>query len=140
MTTLITIIHIVVCIALIVIVLFQTGKGADIGATFGGGSSQTLFGSSGGATFMTKLTTVAAVVFMLTSLGLAYKYSHRAGESVVMKSDVPAPEAMPEALPDGAPQAGENAAADRSPEAAADQPAPTDKASPREDAPPPDSQ
>jgi len=71
------IIHVILAIALILVVLLQTGRGSDIGAAFGGGSSQTLFGSSGSSGFMTKLTTIAAVVFMLTSLVLAYSYSHR---------------------------------------------------------------
>ena len=64
MSILIIALHIVVSIALILIVLLQTGKGADMGAAFGGGSSQTLFGSTGASTFLTKLTTVAAVLFM----------------------------------------------------------------------------
>jgi preprotein translocase subunit SecG len=65
------------------VVLFQTGKGADMGAAFGGGSSQTLFGSSGAATFLSKLTTVAAIVFMITSLALAYLSSNRTSSSIV---------------------------------------------------------
>jgi len=77
MVTAIAVIHIVICIGLILIVLLQTGRGSEIGAAFGGGSSQTLFGSSGSSKFMTKLTTIAVVVFMLTSLILAYFYSHR---------------------------------------------------------------
>lgn len=77
------VVHIFVCVALIMIVLLQTGKGADMGAAFGGGSSQTLFGSSGASTFLTKATTIAAVVFMLTSLTLAYKSSHRSSESII---------------------------------------------------------
>ncbi|MBW1777673.1 MAG: preprotein translocase subunit SecG, partial [Deltaproteobacteria bacterium] len=68
MTTLIIILHVFVCVALILIVLLQTGKGADMGAVFGGGSSQTLFGSTGASTFLSKATTIAAVIFMLTSL------------------------------------------------------------------------
>jgi len=67
----ILIIHVFVCIALILIVLLQSGKGAAMGAAFGG-SSQTLFGSPGAAGFLTKITTVAAVVFMITSLLLAF--------------------------------------------------------------------
>lgn len=67
---LLTILHVSVCLFLIVIVLLQHGKGADIGATFGG-SSQTVFGSRGAATFLSKTTVAAAVIFMLTSLGLA---------------------------------------------------------------------
>jgi preprotein translocase subunit SecG len=69
------------------IVLLQTGKGADMGATFGGGSSQTLFGSTGAATFLTKSTTFVAVAFMVTSLVLAYISSNgQKHESVVTKS------------------------------------------------------
>ncbi len=69
MATLLIIIHIVACLFLISVVLLQSGKGAEIGAAFGG-SSQTLFGSRGAATFLNKLTTAAAIVFMLTSLTL----------------------------------------------------------------------
>lgn len=68
---LIKILHIAVAVFLILVVLLQTGKGAEMGAAFGG-SSQTLFGGGGPAGFMAKLTTAAAVAFMLTSLGLAY--------------------------------------------------------------------
>ena len=64
-------VHVSVCIALIMIVLLQRGKGADMGAAFGG-SSQTLFGSPGAAGFLTKITTMAAIVFMVTSLVLAF--------------------------------------------------------------------
>jgi preprotein translocase subunit SecG len=77
MLTAIAIIHVVVSIALILIVLLQTGRGSEIGAAFGSGSSQTLFGSSGSTGFMTKLTTIAVAIFMITSLLLAYSYSHR---------------------------------------------------------------
>jgi preprotein translocase subunit SecG len=64
-------IHVVACLFLIVVVLLQTGKGADMGAVFGGGS-QTLFGSSGAGNFLTKLTTGTAIAFMLTSLILTW--------------------------------------------------------------------
>lgn len=77
MLTVIAIIHVIVSIALILIVLLQTGRGSEIGAAFGSGSSQTLFGSSGSTGFMTKLTTIAVAIFMVTSLLLAYFYSHR---------------------------------------------------------------
>ena len=82
----ISIVHILVCLFLILIVLLQTGKGADIGAAFGGGSSQTLFGSAGPGGFLTKITTGVAVVFMITSIGLAYMYSHRTGTSAVREA------------------------------------------------------
>jgi len=89
MSILLIVIHVVVCIALIMIVLLQTGKGADMGAAFGGGSSQTLFGSTGASTFLSKATTVAAIVFMLTSLTLAYMSGDKVSQSVV--TDVQAP-------------------------------------------------
>lgn len=72
LTVFVLVVHVVVCIALILIILLQTGKGADIGAAFGGGSSQTVFGSGGGATFLSKVTIGAAVIFMLTSIVLSY--------------------------------------------------------------------
>ena len=80
----ITIIHILVCFALVLIVLLQAGKGAEMGAAFGG-ASQTLFGSAGAMGFLSKLTTVAAVVFMITSLLLTYSSTRRA--STVIKGE-----------------------------------------------------
>jgi len=85
MLILILIIHVFVCFFLISIVLLQSGKGAELGAAFGG-SSQTLFGSRGAATFLNKMTTVAAIVFMITSLTLAVMTAK--GGSVVKKSPV----------------------------------------------------
>ncbi|MBF0472570.1 MAG: preprotein translocase subunit SecG [Nitrospirae bacterium] len=69
MGTFLLILHVLVCLVLIFVVLIQSGKGAELGAAFGG-SSQTLFGSRGVATFLSKLTTTVAVIFMLTSLFL----------------------------------------------------------------------
>ncbi len=71
------------------IVLLQTGKGADMGAAFGGGSSQTLFGSTGASTFLTKATTAAAIIFMLTSLGLAYMSGNKTGDSIMIDTKTP---------------------------------------------------
>ena len=88
----ITILHILVCFALVMIVLLQAGKGAEMGAAFGG-SSQTVFGSAGAMGFLTKLTTIAAVVFMITSLLLAFSSSKRV--SSLMK-EKPAPTAPAE--------------------------------------------
>ncbi len=90
----ITIIHILVCFALVLIVLLQAGKGAEMGAAFGG-SSQTVFGSAGAMGFLTKLTTIAAIVFMITSLVLAFASSRRA--SSLMK-ERPA-ETVPAGIP-----------------------------------------
>jgi preprotein translocase subunit SecG len=86
MTLAISIIHIAICLLLILIVLLQTSKGADIGAAFGGGSSQTLFGSAGPGGFLTKITTGVAIIFMVTSIGLAYFSSHKTGASIMKES------------------------------------------------------
>ena len=71
MNVIVTFIHIIVCVILILVVLLQAGKGANMGAAFGG-SSQTVFGSSGAGTFLGKMTTIVAAIFMLTSLTLSY--------------------------------------------------------------------
>lgn len=94
MSILLIVIHVIVCIALIMIVLLQTGKGADMGAAFGGGSSQTLFGSTGASTFLSKATTVAAIVFMLTSLTLAYMSGGKVTKSVVTDVNPPVEQPM----------------------------------------------
>lgn len=98
MTTFLLIIHVLVCLFLILIVLLQSGKGAEIGAAFGG-SSQTLFGSRGAATFLNKLTTAAAVVFMLTSLILTMLTTK--GTSVIQQT---APVEQKQAVPQQIPQ------------------------------------
>ena len=82
MDTLFTIVHVCVCLFLVGIVLLQHGKGADIGATFGG-SSQSLFGSEGPLPLLNKITTAAAIVFMVTSVSLAY-ISSRTSTATVM--------------------------------------------------------
>jgi len=70
MISILVIIHILICIGLIISILLQSGKGSDLGAAFGG-SSQTLFGSTGAATFLNKLTAFVAIGFMVTTLSLA---------------------------------------------------------------------
>ncbi len=87
-------IHIIVSVALIVIVLLQAGKGADMGATFGTGASQSLFGAGGGSTFLGKMTGTAAVIFMLTSLSLAY-LSGKSGSSSIMPAEKSAAKVAP---------------------------------------------
>jgi preprotein translocase subunit SecG len=72
MDAIITALHVIVCIFLVVVVLLQRGKGAQVGAVFGGGGGATMFGSRGAGNFLTKLTTGAAIVYMLTSLSLSY--------------------------------------------------------------------
>jgi preprotein translocase subunit SecG len=68
----VTLVHIFTCLLLIAVVLLQHGKGADVGAAFGSGASQTVFGARGAGNFLTRLTTSAAVIFMVTSLALSY--------------------------------------------------------------------
>ena len=107
MITVLTIIHILVCIFLVSIVLLQHGKGADVGATFGGGG-QSLFGTEGPVPMLNKITTAAAVIFMVTSISLAYISAHRTTSSVMGDYSAPAapveqPSQPVEALPDRIP-------------------------------------
>jgi len=81
MSIVITVLHVLACFVLIVVVLLQTGKGADIGAVFGG-SSQTIFGSSGAGNLLTRLTTWTAVLFMLTSLFLTWNSTRHLTTSI----------------------------------------------------------
>jgi len=101
MSTFLIALHVIVCIALIIIVLLQMGKGAEAGASFGAGGSQTVFGASGGGSFMGKVTAGAAIIFMLTSLALAYFYGSPSSQSVMPSSvAAPAPAApVPAAAP-----------------------------------------
>ena len=107
MVTILTIIHILVCIFLVSIVLLQHGKGADIGATFGGGGGESLFGTEGPVPIMNKITTGAAVLFMVTSISLAYFSSHNSSGSVMGGYSAPVPveqpapvaERLPERIP-----------------------------------------
>ncbi len=80
------VVHVLACVFLIAVVLLQTGKGADMGAVFGG-SSETVFGSSGAGNFLTKLTTGVAALFMLTSLVMTYGSALRTTQSLF--DDVP---------------------------------------------------
>jgi len=90
-------IHILVCLSLIGIVLIQGGKGAEVGATFGAGASNTIFGASGGQSFIGKMTAGAAVIFMLTSLTLAIFWG-QPGSTSLMPDQV-APAAAPATMP-----------------------------------------
>jgi preprotein translocase subunit SecG len=84
MLQVLTAFHVFICLILIGVVLLQQGRGADVGATFGGGSN-TLFGASGADTFLTKFTTITAVLFMVTSLVLAMQTGERRGGAVKTK-------------------------------------------------------
>lgn len=83
METLVTVVHYSVCIFLIGVILLQAGKGADIGAAFGAGGSQTVFGARGPATFLNKLTVGAALTFLVTSITLAQMAKTASTSSVV---------------------------------------------------------
>ena len=87
---LLTVVHVIVCLFLILVVLLQQGKSADWSGTFGGGSSQTAFGQRGSATVLSKATTAAAVIFMVTSLALTI-VSASTGSRSVVPATAPAP-------------------------------------------------
>lgn len=101
MSTFLIVIHVVVALILVISVLLQAGKGGGMGAAFGGGSSSSLFGAQGPATVMSKITTVAAIIFMVTSLSLSlFIKSGRGKQSLMEGAFLPAvSESVP---PDGA--------------------------------------
>ncbi|MEI6306091.1 MAG: preprotein translocase subunit SecG [Deltaproteobacteria bacterium] len=91
MTILLTILHVLVSLFLVAVVLLQSGKGAEMGASFGSSGSQSVFGAGGGTTFLSKMTTGAAVIFMLTSLTLAYISGLPSSSSIMSGKVKPAP-------------------------------------------------
>jgi len=96
--TVILTVHVLVALGIIFLVLLQHGKGADMGAAFGSGSSGSLFGATGSANFLSRTTAALAVVFFLTSLGLAYVATHKpkTGASVMQgATSLPAPAVPP---------------------------------------------
>jgi preprotein translocase subunit SecG len=117
MTIALTVVHVIMCFAIIGIVLLQAGKGADIGSAFGGAGSQAVFGSMGTPTILGKVTTVVAIIFTITSFSLALLGGERSGSSVVRErpaagarddagtrtGDAPTPPAPP--APVGSPSA-----------------------------------
>ena len=100
LVTFITILHVIVAVILVITVLLQPGKGGDLGSMFGGGMSESIFGSAGAVPFLTKVTRVLAVLFMATSLTLGY-FSTRDYKSTVI-TDIPATQPVDEreVLPD----------------------------------------
>jgi preprotein translocase subunit SecG len=88
MKDLVLVIDVIAAVGLIGLILLQQGKGADIGASFGSGASQTLFGSRGSANFLTRTTAILATIFFLSSLGLAWLNSQHGPSSSVTKSVV----------------------------------------------------
>jgi len=102
-------VHYLICFFLIIVILLQAGKGADIGAVFGG-ASQTMFGSRGPATFLNKITVFVAMGFLVTSIALAHLAKSRTGTSVIDKTPV-TETAAPAAQESGAPTVEEAAKA-----------------------------
>lgn len=95
-------VHVLICLALILIVLLQKGKGASMGAAFGG-SSQTVFGSTGATPFLSKLTTAIAIIFMFTSLSLSFFFVR--GHSTSIMEGVKQTAPMEQKAPAQTPQA-----------------------------------
>jgi preprotein translocase subunit SecG len=98
MTTFLTLLHVVACVFLIAVVLLQRGKGAEMGAVFGGGASATVFGGRGAGNFLTRLTAISATIFMVTSLSLSYAFTQASedrlfGDDSVLEADAVAEQA-----------------------------------------------
>ena len=96
MTILVTIVHVIVCVFLAVVVLLQSGKAADLAGAFGGMGSQTVFGPRGSATVLSRATTIAAALFMLTSMTLSVM-STRNGKSspAIFQKSIPGAASTP---------------------------------------------
>jgi len=112
MNTVLIVLHVIVCVFLIAVVLLQRGKGAEMGAVFGGGASSTVFGGRGAGNFLTKLTTGSAVLFMCTSLALSYIATSGSGERLFedgVEEEVPLEESLFEDLGTVPPEAAEEA-------------------------------
>ena len=106
-------VHIVVCIFLIIVILLQSGKAADLAGAFGGMGSQTAFGPRGSATLLSKATTISAVLFMITSMSLSIMATRNAGlGTTVLEERAPAKTAPAKTAPaqPGAPATGQQPA------------------------------
>jgi preprotein translocase subunit SecG len=95
MFTLVLIVHVIVCLFLIIVVLLQSGKAADLAGAFGGMGSQTAFGPRGSATLLSKATTVSAALFMVTSLSLSILATRNAGLATTVLEGEPAGKSIP---------------------------------------------
>ena len=89
MQTLVLVLHILAAAGIVVLVLLQHGKGADMGAAFGSGSAGSLFGSAGAANFLARTTAILAAVFFLTSLGLTYFSAPSKSSGVIEQMQIP---------------------------------------------------
>ena len=111
-TKLVIVLHILIALGIIGLVLIQHGKGADMGAAFGGGSSGSLFGATGSANFLSRLTAALATLFFISSLGLSYFATHQPKASAGVMDSVkespvpPKPAAKPKPAEPAAPAQG----------------------------------
>ena len=99
MYTLLLIVHVIVCLFLIIVVLLQSGKAADLAGAFGGMGSQTAFGPRGSATLLSKATTISAVLFMLTSLSLSILATRSSGLGTSVLEGAPSKTSVPKTAP-----------------------------------------
>ena len=99
MDLLVLILHVIAAAGIIVLVLVQHGKGADVGAAFGSGSAGSVFGSAGSANFLSRMTAGLALVFFLTSIGLSFLASTRSGNKGVMANQPAATQTTPDKVP-----------------------------------------
>jgi len=99
MQTLLLFVYVVVAVCLIALVLIQRGKGADIGAAFGSGASQTVFGSSGSGSFLVKLTAVLAALFFIICIVLNYMVVHQARHANTVGMNIPVSQQMTTSAP-----------------------------------------
>jgi preprotein translocase subunit SecG len=129
MVILITIVHVIVCLFLVIVVLLQSGKAADLAGAFGGMGSQTVFGPRGSATVLSKATTIAAALFMVTSFTLSVMATRSAGTapSLLDKATAPATTQQPQNKAPVAPQTQTIPMPGQAP-APTGQPAPAEKA------------
>ncbi len=100
MLTLLIIFHLLAAMILILVIMLQSGKAGDLSSAFGGATSQTAFGARGATTILTKVTTICAVIFVSTSLGLAIIYSQDNSTSVMQDSSGPEAVETQEAIPE----------------------------------------
>ena len=99
MQTVVLVFHILAAVGIVILVLLQHGKGADMGAAFGSGSAGSLFGSAGAANFLSRSTAVLAAIFFATSLGLTYFTTPAKSGGVTQRLDAPASKEATEAKP-----------------------------------------
>jgi preprotein translocase subunit SecG len=129
LTTLLIVVQVIAAIAVIVLVLLQHGKGADMGAAFGGGASGSLFGATGSANFLSRSTGVVATVFFLATLGLAYtstEIKRPASDTGGVMGTVPATTPAPKDVPTPSSQAPQGAPAAAVPAVPAPAPTPSE--------------